>query len=89
MTSASRFEVLQSHLALLTTYTPGRYTGDVTLYRANDPLPEHGVTDEDMGWAAHLDGEFDVVHLPGDHFSVVSEEGPLAADLMARAARID
>lgn len=71
-------------------YVPKTYDGDVVLYRAMDPPPEHlrdpvfNSPRQDGGWGEHLPS-LNVQPFPGDHLSLLTEPhvGAVAAHLSA------
>ncbi len=49
-------------------YRPGPYQGTITLFKARGTSgPDH------MGWASLAKGGLEVVHVPGDHYSMIKE----------------
>jgi amino acid adenylation domain-containing protein len=76
------FEVYQANWAALVGYDPGRTDLDLTLLRAEEPLPPqllpmHGrrTAHEDPrnGWDRFTTGTVDVVAVPGNHLTLMDE----------------
>jgi thioesterase domain-containing protein len=58
-----------SSIAAIQNYTPAKYSGRVTLFRAAD-VPQHPGADETLGWKEIVEEGVDVVFVPGDHESM-------------------
>ncbi len=76
------FEVYQANWAALVAYRPGAADLDLTLLRAEQPLPAallpmHGRRtahqDPANGWGGFTTGKVDVVPVPGDHLTLMDE----------------
>jgi thioesterase domain-containing protein len=65
-------QVLQVNYQALREYTPKRYPGRVTLFRAQTrPLFRwHGL---DLGWAKIASGGLDIIAIPGNHETILKE----------------
>jgi aspartate racemase len=53
-------------------YKPRPYRGPVTLFRSEQKVVDPD-QDEDLGWGDYIDGDLEIVRMPGDHNSIVIE----------------
>lgn len=74
------FHIIDTYGKATRAYTPGPYTGNVLLLRA-----EGSPGTPDLGWNALVSGGVEVRTVPGDHYSVIKEPyvRVLAANLLA------
>jgi amino acid adenylation domain-containing protein len=55
-------------------YVPKAYTGQVTVFRAEErPVTNGQEVDPNMGWSELALGGLDIQHVPGNHFSMFNE----------------
>jgi amino acid adenylation domain-containing protein len=75
-------EVQEAIRSSLRRYRPGPISGSITLFRAQDPP---GQIDDDYAWSP-LAGTLEVLTLPGDHYSLLTEPyvAALAGELGSR-----
>ncbi|MEU8954733.1 amino acid adenylation domain-containing protein [Streptomyces sp. NPDC048518] len=88
------FGVYEANWRATQDYRPTPGADDITLVRATEPLPQvlramHGAggtqhTDPVNGWRSLTSGHVKVVHVPGDHLSIMEE--PHVADVAAAIA---
>ncbi|MFJ2768942.1 amino acid adenylation domain-containing protein [Streptomyces sp. NPDC087300] len=90
------FRVYEANWRATQHYQPAPGADDITLVRASEPLPQvlramHGAggtqhTDPANGWHTMTTGHVKVVHVPGDHLSIMEE--PHVADVAAAVAEL-
>ncbi|MGW2227089.1 non-ribosomal peptide synthetase [Streptomyces formicae] len=90
------FGVYEANWRATQHYQPEPGADDITLIRASEPLPGvlramHGAggtqhTDPANGWHTMTTGHVKVVHVPGDHLSIMEE--PHVADVAAAVAEL-
>lgn len=86
--------VLMANLNAQERYVPGPYTGKITLVRAADPLPvalgrHPAFPERDLGWRALTSGPVEVLEVPGDHITMVTEPYVQAlADVITRMCTV-
>ncbi|MFE0173444.1 amino acid adenylation domain-containing protein [Streptomyces sp. NPDC059002] len=90
------FGVYEANWRATQDYQPEPGADDITLIRATEPLPKvlremHGAggtqhTDPANGWHTMTTGHVKVVHVPGDHLSIMEE--PHVADVAAAVAEL-
>ncbi|QEU90696.1 amino acid adenylation domain-containing protein [Streptomyces kanamyceticus] len=90
------FRVYEANWRATQHYQPEPGADDITLIRASEPLPRvlramHGAggtqhTDPANGWHTMTTGHVKVVHVPGDHLSIMEE--PHVADVAAAVAEL-
>ena len=66
--------VLESHYRLARAYRPGPYPGKVWVFRARIQ-PMWGGPAAELGWGPLAGGGVDVTTVPGDHETIVTDEG--------------
>jgi thioesterase domain-containing protein/acyl carrier protein len=80
----------EASILALERYEPGRYAGDMTLFR-----PEHlsigTIPEPTLGWRYLVDGNVEVIESPGDHVTIIREPfvGVLAKRLDELLERAD
>jgi thioesterase domain-containing protein len=83
-TDDRRRELREAHARSMDAYSPGRYNGKLTLFRASDHGGNIFDSPPDMGWSGLAD-ELVVIPATGSHTSIFDEEniGGLAKNLQA------
>ena len=56
-------------------YRPGRFDGDVLLFRTTGHPRGRDNTRRDLGWSAHVAGRVEVVEVEGDHLTMLTGPG--------------
>ena len=76
------FEVFKSNYMALSDYTPNKYPGQITLFKAVHPVMKNS-DNTSPGWANHSDLPVDVHYVPGNHYTMLSHPhvGTLAEKL--------
>jgi thioesterase domain-containing protein len=69
MSAAHRLEI-EAHLRALMTQQPRRYSGTLTVIRA-DVRPLQHSFEPDLGWGAVVDGPVDVVRVAANHTTIM------------------
>ncbi|MEI6278564.1 MAG: amino acid adenylation domain-containing protein [Verrucomicrobiae bacterium] len=79
-----RRELREAHAKAMSAYSPGRYAGKLTLFRASDHGGSIFDPPRDMGWSGLVD-ELDVIPASGSHISLFDGKniGTLAKNLQA------
>jgi len=76
------YDVFMDHTKAFFDHQPSRYTGPVTLMRAQTPLPPDMAPtrmpsdSRTLGWGAYCDQPVTVIDVPGDHITVLTH-GPV------------
>jgi len=65
-------QVLENVTLLADQFQPPPYTGSAVLFRSQQPSVDPS-QDEDLGWSKYVHGSLEVIHLPGDHITMVIE----------------
>jgi thioesterase domain-containing protein len=65
-------KMMQSNLRALREYTPKRYPGRLTLFRACTRPLLHS-QDADLGWREWVTGGVEIISVPGHHLSILKE----------------
>jgi thioesterase domain-containing protein/acyl carrier protein len=75
--------VIEAHYQALREYTPRKYPGRVTLFRAQT-RPLFRLHGRDLGWSKLAQGGLDIVQIPGNHNTLMREPrvGVLAKSLV-------
>lgn len=67
-------QVYKSNARALMRYVPKRYSGQITLFRSSQPLPEHQtISDTISSWASLSTQPIDIHTVPGDHTTMLAE----------------
>jgi amino acid adenylation domain-containing protein len=84
-----RLQLFAAHLGAMREYTPGPYTGEVTLFRAVEEA-NGDVVEPGGAWTNLAGGGVTVHSVPGTHHTVLRDAGVriIARELTARLARI-
>jgi thioesterase domain-containing protein len=72
---ALRFSVSQQNFQAMCQYQAQAYSGPVSVYKATTPLEEHRGAPDDMGWSIWAQTVVCHTTLPGDHFSIMHQDG--------------
>lgn len=80
----------EASILALERYQPGRYAGDITLFRPEN-LSIGTIPEPTLGWRYLVDGNVEVIESPGDHVTIIREPyvGILAERLDGLLARVD
>lgn len=81
--------VMRNHEAIqraLDAYRPGRYAGDITIFRASEQ-PKNTKFDPSLGWAELVDGDVVTEVVKGSHGALTVH--PYAADLAAKFEEVE
>ena len=75
---SDQLEIMQNQYKVLRKYVPGRYAGDISVFRARTQS-FWGGPPADLGWSSLVSGNIQLAVVPGEHSSIVIE--PDAKDL--------
>jgi thioesterase domain-containing protein len=76
------YDIFMEHTKAFFDHQPSRYTGPLTLMRAQTPLPADMAPTRmpsdtrTLGWSAYCDQPITVIDVPGDHITVLTQ-GPV------------
>lgn len=70
-----RYEVSRQNFIAMSQYQGSSYAGPASIYKATTPLEEHKDAPADMGWSTWVQTVIRQQVLPGDHFTVIHNEG--------------
>ena len=62
--------IYRTNLKAAAAYSPQRYPGTITLFRATDQSIH---TEDDLGWGRYSDREVQVIDLPGNHMTILRQ----------------
>ncbi|MBT6435549.1 MAG: hypothetical protein HOK28_20810, partial [Deltaproteobacteria bacterium] len=70
-----RYEVSRQNFLAMSQYEGKSYAGPASIYKAATPLKEHENAPLDMGWSSWVQTIIRQETLPGDHFTVIHQDG--------------